>query len=309
MATLQTYSGLAPEQQTFYDRTLLDRLLPNLCYANYGQKKPIPKNDGDTISFRRFNTLAAAVTPLTEGTVPAGNTLSITAVPATVAQYGDFITTSDKLDMIGMDPVVTETSQLFGEQASNTIDQVVRDIVTAGTTIQYASTAISRITVATGMNLTSTEIKKAVRTLRRANAAPVSGGMYIGIIGPDAQYDLMLDTAWLAVSEYSAASQIFNGEIGSLYGVKFILTSNAKKFTGLGAAGIDVFGTMIIGANAYGVVDVAGSSKPQIIVKPLGSSGSADPLNQMQSIGWKAMFTAIRLQELAMVRIEHAASL
>ena len=308
MATLQTYSGLTNEQKTFYDRTLLDRLVPQLVYEQYGQKRSLPKNEGNTVNFRRFNSLAPATTPLTEGTVPAGNTLNITTVAATVAQYGDFITTSDLLDMEGIDPVITDTQQLFGEQAGNTIDQIVRDVVTAGTTVQYATGVASRSAITAAMVLSGTEIKKAVRTLRRNNASPVEGKNYIGIIGPDAQYDLMSDAAWLAVSEYSNPGQLYDGEIGSLYGVRFVVTSNAKKFAGAGSGGADVFGTMILGQNAYGVVDVAGSSKPQSIVKPLGSSGSADPLNQIASIGWKALFAAVRLNELAMVRIEHGAS-
>ena len=85
---VQTYGGLTAEQKTFYDRTLLDRLLPNLVYMKYGQKKPFKGHEGDTINFRRFNSLAVATTPLTEGVVPSGNSLSITAVTATVQQYG-----------------------------------------------------------------------------------------------------------------------------------------------------------------------------------------------------------------------------
>lgn len=305
----QTLATITQENKTFYDRTLLDRLLPLLTYSEYGQKKPFNKNEGDTINFRRFNTLAVATTPLTEGVVPSGNSLSITAVTATVSQYGDFVTVTDKLDMLGIDPVITETSQLFAEQSANTLDQVARDIVVAGTTVQYAGGAASRILTAQSNVMTGSEIKKAVRTLRRNNALPVDGKSFIGIIGPDVEYDLISDTMWQDVSKYSAAEQIFDGELGKLYGVKFIRTSNAKKFAGAGASGCDIYASMIIGKNAYGIVDVGGGSKPEIIVKEAGSAGTADPLNQQASIGWKAMMTAVRIQELAMCRIESAATL
>lgn len=307
MATTQTYASLTAEQKNFYDRTLLSRLLPFLTYAQYGQKRSLPRSEGDTVQFRRFNALAAATTPLTEGTVPSGNTLSVSAVNATVAQYGDFIQISDKLDFAGIDPVLTETAQLLGEQAGLTIDTIVRDIVTAGTTVQYANGRTSRATVAAGDNLTGTEVKKAVRTLRRNNAQPlVDGKHYIGLIGPNAEYDLMSDSTWCDVSKYAASTQIFDGELGSLYGVRFIRTGNPKVYTGSGASGIDVTATMILGRDAYGVVDVEGSSRPQVIIKELGSAGTADPLNQMASAGWKVAFAAVRLNELAMVRIEHA---
>lgn len=309
MATTQTYTGLTQEQKTFYDRVLLERLLPSLVYADYGQKKSAPKHEGDTINFRRFNSLAAAIIPLTEGVTPAGNALSIATVNATVQQFGDFVQLSDKIDMVGIDPVITETIQILGEQAALTIDTVIRDVITVGTTVQYAGNKASRILTAAGDLLTGTEIKKAVRTLRRNNAQPIDADGFVGIIGPDAEFDLMSDAAWLAVGEYQASENIYKGEIGKLFGVKFVRTSNAKKFAGLGAAGCDIFGSVIIGKNAYGVVDINGSSKPESIVKAAGSAGTSDALNQISSVGWKAMFTAVRLNELSCCRIESSASI
>lgn len=306
MATTQTYAGLSQEQKTFYDRTLLDRLLPTLIYTQYGQKKQAPKREGDTMNFRRFNSLAAATTPLTEGVTPTGNTLSISSVTATVSQYGDYVQISDKIDMVGIDPVLTEAVQVLGEQAGLTVDTVVRDIVVAGTSVQYAGGVAGRSSVASTNLLTGTEIKKAVRTLRRNNAKEVADGAFIGIIGPDAEFDLMSDSMWVDVSKYQNAEQVYKGEIGKLYGVKFIRTSNTKKFAGAGASGIDVFATMIIAKDFYGVCDIAGSSKPESIVKGFGSAGTSDPLDQISTAGWKALFTAVRLQELAAVRIEHA---
>lgn len=308
MAT-QTIGTLSQENKTFYDRTLLERLVPLLVFAKYGQKKSAPKHEGDSVNFRRFNSLTAATTPLTEGVAPAGNSLSITAVNATVAQYGDFVTISDKLDMMGIDPVLTETAQVLGEQAGLTLDTIIRDIVTAGTTVQYANGRASRVTVAQTDVVNGTEIKKAVRTLRRNGAKPLEGKYFIGIVGADVEFDIISDTMWQDVSKYSASEQIFDGEIGKLYGVKFIRNGNPKKFAGAGAAGADVHATMIIGSNAYGIVDVDGGSKPEMIVKDHGSSGTADPLNQIASAGWKALMTAVRLNELAMVRIESAATL
>lgn len=70
-----------------------------------------------------------------------------------------------------------------------------------------------------------------------------------------------------------------------------------------GAAGRDVYATLILGANAYGVTEVEGGGL-QHIVKPLGSSGVADALNQRSSVGWKATKVAKRLVEQYMVRIE-----
>lgn len=308
MATTQTYAGLTAEQKTFYDRTLLSRLIPNLYFYKYGQKKTAPKNEGDTVNFRRFNSLEAAATPLTEGVVPAGNTLSTTAVTAKVEQYGDFVQLSDKLDMVGIDPVATEAAEVLGEQGALTVDTVICEEVSAGTNVIYAGSVTGTASVKATDVMTSELVRKAVRALRRANAKPVEGGYYIGLIHPDVAFDIMNDPLWQDVSKYNGGTAIMKGEIGKLGGVRFIETTNTKVKAGAGASSADVHCSMIIGKDAYGVIDIEGSSKPQTIIKPAGSAGTADPLNQLSTVGWKAMFTAKRLNELCMVRVETGAT-
>lgn len=287
------YNALTEEAQTFYDRTLLKRMLPELVFAKFGQKKAIPKHNGKSVNFRRFTPLDPATTPIEEGVTPEGSKLNIDEVEATVEQYGDFVEITDILDLTGIDPVATETSELLGEQSGKTIDVIVRDIVCNGTNVQYAGGGDSASAV-----ISSAEIKKAARTLKKANA-PTINGSYIGIIDPDISYDIQNDPLWQDVSKYSGGTKIMDGEIGKLGGVRFIETTETK------VNGDGSHCAMILGKDAYGVVDIAGSAKkPSIIIKPFGSSGTEDPLNQRQTQGWKALFTAVRLNELAMVRLE-----
>lgn len=85
-------------------------------------------------------------------------------------------------------------------------------------------------------------------------------------------------------------------------------TASEKVYPGeAGAKGRDVYATMILGDNAYGVTEITGGGL-QHIVKQLGSAGTADPLNQRATVGWKAMKTAERLIEQYMVRIETCAT-
>lgn len=309
MATQTTLlAGLSSEMKTYYDKKLLARLLPNHVFGQFGQKRPIPKNGGKTIEFRQFTGLAAATTALTEGVTPAGNSLTTTNKTASISQYGDFIEISDILDLTAIDPILDETADLLGEQAADTLDTLVRDIIVAGTSVQYAAGRVSRVTVAAGDNLTVLEIRKAVRTLKRNKVKPLDGGKYVAIVEPGATFDLQGDSNWINAQQYAGSTKIFNGEIGELYGVRFVESTNHKKFTGAGAAGVDVYCTLVVGSNAYGIVDVAGSGAVQNIVKPHGSAGTADPLNQRGTSGWKALFTAVRLEELAILRIEHTVS-
>lgn len=302
--TTQTTTNVSAENKTYYDRVLLSRLKPNLVYAEYGQKKSLPKNEGDTINFRRFESITPTGTPLTEGVTPDGKNITVTALTATVSQYGDYVVISDKLDMVGIDPVLTETAEDLGESAALAIDTAVRDVITVGTNVQYAGAKANSDAITTSDIITSAEIKKAVRTLKKNNAKPLKDGFFIGIIDPETAYDIQNDTLWQDISKYNGGTAIMKGEIGKLGGVRFIETTNTKVTDN--KTSVPVHATMIIGKDAYGVVDIDGTVKPEMIIKEKGSAGTDDPLNQRATAGWKAMFTAKRLQELAMIRIEHA---
>lgn len=305
--TTQTYANLTAEQKTFYDRTLLSRLLPNLVFLKYGQKRPMPKNKGDNINFRRFNSLDVPANSLTEGVTPDGDNLSITAVTATVKQEGNWVRLSDKISMVGIDPVLTEAAALMGENAAETLETRCADVIFKGTSQQFAGGAASAAAIAAGKVVNSEEIKKAVRTLRNNNAKTMEGGYYIGFCDPSVAYDLQNDALWQDISKYNGAQNIMNGEIGRIHGVRFILTTMCPTDATTATAGT-LHKTLIVGKDAYGVVDVDGSSKPEIIIKPTGSAGTEDPLNQRGSVGWKAMAVTVRLQELAMVCIQSMAS-
>lgn len=305
---INTMGSVTAENKTFYEKALLRRLTPELVYTRYGQKKRAPRHEGTTVNFRRFNAVAPKTTALTEGVTPDGSALSMATITATVNQYGDFVRISDVLDMTGIDPVITEMAQVLGESAGLTVDTIVRDVVLAGTNVQYANGRTSRSAVEAGDVMTSDEIRKAVRTLRKNHAKPIDGGFYIGIVDPETAYDLMSDPLWQDVSKYNGGQAIMAGEIGKLCGVRFVESGNGATVTNGEDGGVVLHQTMIIGADAYGVVDIGGTSAPQMIIKGVESGGTADPLNQRSTVGWKALFAAVRLQELAMVRIEHAVS-
>lgn len=312
---LTTATGISPTMQTYYDRKLLMNAKPNLVHHKFGQQAVLPKNSGKTIQFRKWTPFAAVNTPLTEGVIPDGQTLEMATVSGQIEQYGGYVAVSDMLDLTALDPVINDSVELMGDQGGLTIDTIVRDVIVTGTNVQYAGGKTSRdtltFTTETQDKLTVDEIRKAVRTLKK-NRAPqfVRGGKgyYVAIVGPETTYDLQSDPIWQDVSKYSAAEQIFDGEIGKLFGVIFVETTQTKIFTGAGANGRDVAATLIFGKNAYGVIDVEGNNLKSII-KPKGSAGTADPLDQISTIGWKVSgFSAKILQSLWIVRIEHVFS-
>ena len=310
--TTQTGSNqdLAPEMKTYYSDYLIDMAEPELVHQQFGQKHPIPKNGGKTIEFRKYSPLPKALTPLTEGVTPDGQKLNVSTITATISQYGGYVELSDVLLMTAIDNNLVQATELLGSQAGRTLDTVVRDIITAGTNVQYAEGQVdSRAALKGGAAdgnhyLTVDAVRRGVRYLKKMNA-PKINGYFVGIVHPDVSYDLMSDPKWVNVKSYSDPDGIYEGEIGKIEGVRFVETSEAKVFEGAGASGRDVYATMILGANAYGVTEVSGGGL-EMIVKQLGAG--QDPLNQRATAGWKATMTAERLVEEYMVRIETAST-
>lgn len=301
---------LSPEMKTYYSRYLIKNAKPKLYHDQFGQKHPIPKNGGKTIEFRKFSTLPKALTPLTEGVTPSGRKLNVSKVESTIKQYGDYIELSDMLILTAIDNNMVQATELLGGQAGRTSDTITREIINAGTNVQYAGGVSGRAALKAENKLTVEEIRKAVRTLRGFNAETISGGFYVGIISPDLEYDLMKDPEWVEVSKYGKPEQLFNGEIGRIAGVRFVSTTEAKVWKkGVSGAPVDcdVHSALIIGKDAYGVTELEGMGL-QHITKQLGSSGTADPLDQRATVGWKLAKTAEILSEEKMVRIESAAS-
>lgn len=297
--------GLSAENKTYYDMKLIDEASPNLVYDQFGQKRPIPANGGKTIEFRKFASLPKATTPITEGVTPAGNSLTVTATTASVLQYGDFITQSDVLELTSIDNTILEATKLLGRQAGATLDTVVRDILMAGTNVTYcpkvaADGTETEVTVRSGLDntckLTVDVVAQVVAKLRAQNA-PTINGKYVAIIHPYVAYDLMRDPEWIDAHKYANPTNLYEGEIGEIHGVRFVQTTEAKIFEG------GVFASLFLGDGAYGTTEITGGGL-QTIIKQKGSAGTADPLDQRSSIGWKAMKTAKILVENYMVRVE-----
>lgn len=386
---LTTSAALSDSIQTFYDRKLLDAAETQLVHAKFGQKRGIPKNGGKTIDMRRVELFDPSNTLLQEGVTPDGQSIEVSNVTAAISQFGAYVTISDLLDLTAIDPLAREAVKRLGDQLGRAVEWKTRDAMNATTNVQWAGGNTSRFAIDTDL-LTVAEIRKAVRTLKK-NKAPkfsVSGKRphYVCICSPDATFDLQTDQLWQDVSKYSNAEQIYNGELGRLFDVVFVESTEAKvykqsvlnkvnasttssadfvlkndpteaevaflskagnkitvdatevtiasytpatKTVTLSAAtsltaddivyskdagavdatskkGVDIHSTLVFGADAYGVIDVAGSGAVQTIIKPAGSAGSADPLNQRSTVGAKVMaYAAVILNDLWIVSIEH----
>ena len=296
-----TDSGLSVENKTYYDMTLIDMAQANLVHDQFGQKRPIPKNGGKRIEFRQYASLPKALTPLTEGVTPDGSKLSVTAIEAEVAQYGNYVTLSDILDLAAIDNNVVEATKACGRQAGLTLDTITRNVLQACPNVWYApkgdGTAVTSRASLDGTCKLTVKVVKKVAAFLKANNAPKIGDSYVAIIHPYAAFDLMEDSEWKYPHQYQDTTNLYEGEIGKVAGVRFVETSEALILEG------GVFSTLFIAEGAYGVTEITGGGL-QTIIKQLGSSGVADALDQRSSVGWKAIKTAEILIPAYLVRVE-----
>ncbi|MBR5505193.1 MAG: N4-gp56 family major capsid protein, partial [Clostridia bacterium] len=239
-------SNLSAEMRTYYSDYLIDNAKPNLVHDQFGQKHPIPKNGGKTIQFRKFVPFSKATAPLSEGITPDGGALSVTNVTASVEQYGYYVTISDMLMLTAVDNTLVETTKLLGAQAGSTLDTITREVLNGGTSVMYAGGKEAREALDETCKLKVDDVYKAARFLKTQNAPKIDGS-YVAIIHPDVAYDLMRDEEWIDVHKYNSTTEIFEGEIGKLAGVRFVESTEAKIFSGEGANARDIYSTLVLG--------------------------------------------------------------
>ena len=304
-------AGLTVENKQFYDGLLIKRAIPNLVHSQHGVMRTIPARGGNSIEFRGLARIAGTTGALTEGTPGAALQVTFTNVAVTIQQYGKYVQLSDMVELQSIDPVLTEVVEMFGEQMGDTLDLVHGSVVVGGTSIQYASTAGSRAMVGSGMYLSMAEILEAVSTLERNNARRFDDGFFHAIIHPDAKRDMMADTTildnWQEAAARGPDNPLFTGELGTIQGVKFFLSTNADIQSSAGLSGADVYRTAFMGRDYYAVVGLEAMSARSYIV-PRGQGGISDPLSMIMTVGWKAATAAVRLNNNFAVILEHNTS-
>jgi N4-gp56 family major capsid protein len=309
---------------SYYDRLLLEREKPHLVHALFGQVRNIPVGMSNTIKFRKYGALSVNTTALTEGLTPAGSNASVTDITAVAQWYGDYIVYTDVVTIESPDPVLSELTSVLGDQAGQSVDTIIRDVLVAGTNVWYSDATSPQVNAATSDVsatdvITVTDVRNAVNDLDNSNAkyitdfvSPDAGYLttpvapsYVGIVHPNVVSTIEGFTGFQSVEQYANKASIFPHEIGKVGRVRFIQSTQSKIKEGEGNGSIDVYCTLIFAKDAYGVTSINGNSM-KMIVKPLGSSGSSDPLDQRGSIGWKANVVAKILNQDWMIRIEHA---
>jgi len=277
---------------------MLTRLEAETQFYAIADKRPLPSNYGKTINFNRYVNLGALTTPLTEGSVPVAQTLQSTGVSAVVAQYGGYVSVSDLLQIEAVSDVQANAMKVLDYQARLSIDTIIRNTVNTNGTIVYANGKTSLNNLAATDVFNAAEVRKMENDLARANVLPMSDGSYVCISHPQGFYDLKSDTStggWLTSNQYKNPEKIFSGEFGKLYNVRFISSTNA--YTTANATPVNCYYNYFFGMEGLAVTDLA-QQNLRTFAKKAGSAGSMDPLDQINTVGWKVTFVPVVLDAI-----------
>lgn len=303
-----TTEAMSPGMKTYYDTELLENARDEAVYGQLGKAQNLPANHGKTVEWRKWNTLPEP-DKLQEGVIPEGKTFGQTRLDVTIAQYGEYVTVSDQLELHHVDDVILGATEEVGAAMGKKADRLTRDAILAGcSNVMYApgksSTPTMKSQVSKDCLFTPDVVARAVTNLKKGNA-PKINGKYVAVIHPSVAYDLRKDPAWISYHQYDASTEIFNGEIGELHNVRFVESNSAPIMAG-GADGALVYGTMVFGRDAFGVVDPAGAGMEMIIKDKTKAGG---PLNQFSTIGGKMSHAAKVLYQERMVCVFSSSSL
>ena len=297
-----TQSSMSPTMKVFYDTTLLENAREQMVFTQFGKKQPMK---GNKIEWRKFNTFAKALTPLSEGVIPTGQTFGMTNIEGTITQHGDFTAVSDRLELESFDDVIFGATEEMGAAEGETYDTLTRNILVAGNSVRYCPNGDTEVTSRDALTnaciLTPDVVSKAATWLKK-NKAPKIDGCYVALIHPSVAYDLRKSDEWKEYHKYNDVSPIFKGEIGMLHGVRFIETNEAKIWKDNGTA---VYATLFLGKEAFGILDPEGEGM-EMIVKTKGQIGG--PLEQFSTIGYKFCHGAKILYQERMLRVESGSS-
>lgn len=289
---IQTTSNLSNLVTKYYERKFLEVAQPQLVLAQFGKETNLPKNNGKQVEWRRFDRISSNTTPLTEGTPPSDTSLTVNVITATVLQYGDVAKFSDLLEFTAIDPIIDDAVELFGSAAAETIEDLIASELDSNASVQRVNNRSTDNDIVAGDVLSHKECIEAMVRMKAAYIKPhQKSGKYIVVVHPLCQYDLLADTsagAFMDLSKYteSGRKNLLNGEIGQLYGMKFLESS--KMPSAVNSGSISVKRSFVIGSEPFGIVKL-NNEMFDVYIKQRGSGGTSDPLDQISSVGYKIL--------------------
>lgn len=314
---LSTSGEIDPAFQKANDQKFVELHKPKLVFEKYIGSVNLPANSGNTVRFPKKNRITPKNTLLKEGKTPEPNKFQISAVTATVEQHGDYVMYSDVALGTSIYDLMAYARDVQAFESAEVKNALIRDDILANDSIQVAyadkvaadgtTTEVSSVSgIDKSAKLTVDVVRKMVRIMKRNNIQPAVGEDYVMFIHPDQWYDLTSDPKWADMHKHADPTPLFTGEIGRISGMRFVETTTTLV-TKDGASGSTVYHTIVLGADAVDQVKMANGGVTTI-AKGLGSGGTADPLNQRATVGWKMFYGASVKDPLAVIELRTGAT-
>ena len=313
--------GLTAPMQIYYDRLFLERAKYELRHDFGAQVRNVPMNSGKTVYFTRFTPLAIITTALSEASNPSAVDMTASTNSAALADYGTYTTVGSLYSMTSIEVGLAEHVSVHGQNAGESIDQLIRAELVSGATNKLVSTSTGGAagsttavsTIHTSDTLTGLEIRRVVRDLKNNRARKFDGGLFRGIIGPSTAMDLMGNSEWLDAHRYTTSDAIERGVVGKLHGVEFVETNNQHYvltggFSTSASNVANVYSNFFFGQNAYGVINLGSITAPKIYVKNPGPNSTSNPLDQFSTVGWKMPFAVKTLNSNWLINLKTGAT-
>lgn len=267
-----------------------------------------PNMPGSSIALYIHGDLAAATTPLNETADPDAVALpNPTSVTLTPNEYGNATIATIKAKATSFHDVDPYQRDAVMWNMRDTLDILVRDVLSAGTNVIYSGDATSTGTIDATDTLSATDVRKAVTKLR-GNAAPGKrGDLYWCGLHPDVSADLRSGTgsgSWQDLHKYAAPGQFWPGEVGTFEGAFFVESARMKVAedgvdedgAGAGTSLTPVYRTIFAGKEALA---------EGVVVEPEVRIGVVpDKLNRFYPLGWYGYLGWTRFREKCLYRVE-----
>jgi len=282
-------STLSQEISTYYERVFLKRAEYELILKEGGQIRTHPDNEGHTVNFTRYEPLSIITTNLGEASNPTTCSITACTVSMTLSEYGLTVNTSRFQSLVSIDAGMKEKISLVGQNMGETLNRLVRLELTNGTSYYPNGHFVSSI--AAGDVLDACNIRMIVRTLELNKARKYPDGMYVGKTEPYSKYKLLGDSTWINAKTYSDVKDLYKGEMGELYQVRWLLNkdlASGTEATSTASSGVVRFYTYVHGADSFGCYDLE-RDKPKLYILP-NVVDSNSPAGRISIISWAGSY-------------------
>lgn len=309
-----TTGGLTVTMSTYFSKVFLEKARLLMRHDAFAQKRGVPANQGKVVNFTRHVQPAVSTSGLTESVTPTAVNVSGQQIAVTLVEYGAYEQISRFYERTSIDVGLKEQVEAMGIHMGESIDTIIKNVLIGGGTALLGGTAANTSSTSVASVITSADIRKAVRLLKKNKAIPFQGTqgnpVFGSLIGPEAAYDLLGDTTWQATQQYVNPDPMRRGILGTFFGVEFVETNNNYKPNSSGSGG---YVTWIFGKEGYGVVsidseDVTSPGAASLIIKDSGPNDTGNPLGIWSTLGWYAPFNAVMLNTDWVIELYNAAS-